>query len=357
VAARGRPRGRSSPRRGATAIGPVLFRAAGGPRLGYGHVVRVLQLARALGVEPRVSIRGGAAAVATARRLGARVVALTPSGMAASEDVLVIDDPSTAAARPWLRAARRAGIPVASLHDWGLAPLASDLRIHVSSEQVLGAGARSISSDHQLRAVGGSAHGWELMAELVDPGILRMRVRLSRRPLPPIVLIGLGGGRQARHGAAVARAIVDRVADRARVVLSEGVEARSRAATTDRIARVAPGRFRAALATAAVGVVGGGVTLWEAAALGTPIVAVPVVAAQVRAVRCFAAAGLAIAPARGARPGTARWTARLADAVVALLADRGRRDAISVRGPRLVDGRGALRIADAIRELARRSRG
>ena len=45
----------------------VVFRVAAGPRLGFGHLVRCRAIARALGVEPRVSIRGTAAT----RRAGA----------------------------------------------------------------------------------------------------------------------------------------------------------------------------------------------------------------------------------------------------------------------------------------------
>jgi len=39
----------------------VVFRVAAGPRLGFGHLVRCRSLARALGVTPRVWLRGSAA--------------------------------------------------------------------------------------------------------------------------------------------------------------------------------------------------------------------------------------------------------------------------------------------------------
>ncbi|HEY7791062.1 MAG TPA: hypothetical protein VIC33_11145, partial [Vicinamibacterales bacterium] len=57
----------------------VLFRAAGGPRRGFGHLVRSAWLARALEVEPRVSVRGGRTAARVARRLGLEVVDGSPS--------------------------------------------------------------------------------------------------------------------------------------------------------------------------------------------------------------------------------------------------------------------------------------
>ena len=37
----------------------ILFRAAAGPRRGFGHLVRCRSLARALGVRPLVALRGG----------------------------------------------------------------------------------------------------------------------------------------------------------------------------------------------------------------------------------------------------------------------------------------------------------
>ena len=36
----------------------VVFRVAGGPRLGFGHIVRALSLAKAMQVAPRMSVRG-----------------------------------------------------------------------------------------------------------------------------------------------------------------------------------------------------------------------------------------------------------------------------------------------------------
>ncbi len=52
----------------------VLFRAAAGPRRGFGHLVRCRSLGRALGVRPLVSVRGGRLAEHTAIALGCDVV-------------------------------------------------------------------------------------------------------------------------------------------------------------------------------------------------------------------------------------------------------------------------------------------
>jgi spore coat polysaccharide biosynthesis predicted glycosyltransferase SpsG len=109
----------------------VLMRIAGGPRRGFGHLVRSARLARALGVEPIVSVRGGRQAARVARRLGHQVIDGSASAVLAREDpdLVVIDDPNGAAAEHWCRAARRRQVPVASLHDLGLARCDSDLRI------------------------------------------------------------------------------------------------------------------------------------------------------------------------------------------------------------------------------------
>jgi hypothetical protein len=53
----------------------VLFHAAAGPRLGFGHLVRCRSLARALGVDARVSIRGSAATRVAAALAGWQVLA------------------------------------------------------------------------------------------------------------------------------------------------------------------------------------------------------------------------------------------------------------------------------------------
>jgi hypothetical protein len=101
----------------------VVFRAPAGARRGYGHLVRCLSLARALGVRPLLALRGSSHASDVALALGADVLASpTPQTLRAlAPDVVVIDDPSAAHARPWIDAARRAGAVVVTPEDLGLA--------------------------------------------------------------------------------------------------------------------------------------------------------------------------------------------------------------------------------------------
>jgi UDP-N-acetylglucosamine:LPS N-acetylglucosamine transferase len=115
---------------------------------------------------------------------------------------------------------------------------------------------------------------------------------------------------------------------------------------------VTPARFRATLGRATVAIVAGGTTLYEACALGTPVVAVPVVAGQVATVRRFARAGLAVAPwPRATGVGSDAWGRASSAAALQLLADAPRRAALARRGRATFDGHGTTRVADAIVRL------
>jgi hypothetical protein len=350
VAARGGPRGGggSARQRAPKARPPVevVFRVAGSPRIGFGHVVRALHLARALGVAPCVSIRGTLAGGETARRLGA---VLLPTTIAAvlrlRPRLLVIDDPSRTAALPWLRAARRHGVAVVSIHDGGIAPLASDLAIDGS----LGA--------RRGPDLGRSADVCRLGPSfaVLAPGLSGRRP--IARPARPMLVIGLGGGRHAAAGLAIARSLragLDRSPgmSRARVLLSLGLASRVPVRLPAGIEGVAPARFRATLGRAAVAIVAGGITLYEACALGTPVVAAPVVAGQALTVGRFARAGLAVAPRRRATGvGSDAWGRALSAAALELLTDASRREGMARRGRATFDGHGTTRVADAIVRL------
>ena len=350
---RGEPRGGGRHRtRGARPSIQVAFRVAAGPRLGFGHLVRAIHLAGALGVPPRVSIRGSETAAETARRLGVSLLPAVP-GSVLGRDValLVLDDPSRLAAEPWLRAARRAGVRVVSIHDIGLAPLASDLAIDGS----LGA-----------RRVDGL--GRDAAACRLGPAFAILAPSLARLRRPPVVatgrptiVIGLGGGRHAATGIGIATHLLSTVDRRAmlgaRVMLSLGLDSAGvDARDLPRGIRLIPAAtFRTALSRATVAVVAGGTTLYEACALGIPVVAVPVVPGQAETIRRFVRAGLAVSPRGGAGVtggvGTARGDRAAAVAALALLDDVARQRALSRRGREVIDGQGAARVAAAIGRL------
>ena len=106
-------------------------------------------------------------------------------------------------------------------------------------------------------------------------------------------------------------------------------------------ALVAPPDLAGALATATLYVGAAGTTAIQAACVGTPAVVTAAVANQTAQAAALAAAGCAIA----ASPND------LAAACLTLLEDPARRETMSARGRTLVDGRGATRVADAVRHL------
>ena len=104
------------------------------------------------------------------------------------------------------------------------------------------------------------------------------------------------------------------------------------------------------LSQAAVAVVAGGVTLYEAAALGVPTVAVPIVAAQ-RADRPRLRSRRRDHRAALDREGIdAGAIARAVTRV--LMVDRTHARRLAARGRQLVDGRGTERVARALHALA-----
>jgi spore coat polysaccharide biosynthesis predicted glycosyltransferase SpsG len=104
----------------------------------------------------------------------------------------------------------------------------------------------------------------------------------------------------------------------------------------------------AELSRAAVAVIGGGVSLYEACALGVPTVSVPVVTGQVPTVRAFGRRGAVLAAPFGATPDS------LAKRTVSLLNDRRQARRLSARARTLVDGQGVRRAAAAVIALSSR---
>jgi spore coat polysaccharide biosynthesis predicted glycosyltransferase SpsG len=308
----------------------VLFRAPAGPRRGFGHLVRCRSLARALGVRPLISLRGGDAVQEAALALGCDVVHGGPSRLlrALEPDVLVVDDPVTSDARRWMAAGRRAGCLVVSVHDLGLGCLDADLVID-----------GSVTKNAHAR------HGMTLAGPryaLLDPSL--HEVDGPRDPFS--VLVALGGGPRAELAIDIAEAIVD--ADPRATVRVAGGFTSAAAPARKQITWVGPSHsLRHEMARASVAVVGGGVSLYEACALGTPAIGVPVVAAQRPTVAAFVA--------RGAARGVVRGTVsaeRVAEECVSLLGDAAMRRRLSRTGGRLIDGRGAFRAAAAVARLA-----
>jgi spore coat polysaccharide biosynthesis predicted glycosyltransferase SpsG len=308
----------------------VLFRVAAGPRVGFGHLVRCGVLADELGVAHLLSLRGSETTARQARSLGWALTGSTVRTLAAHRlDLIVVDDPSAAHARPWVEQARRIAIPVATLHDLGLALVDSDLSIDGS----LASGAAA-----SLR---GPRYA------VLDPELLALRDCAPRRRRGRVV-IALGGGAHVRR---IGVEIASRLRREAgvEVDLAPGFGPVPARALPDGCRWLAsPGALPTALATATAAVVAGGMTLYESCLLATPAVGVAVVPAQRRTIRAAAAAGAVI----DASAATAAQTTRKAvDAVTALVRDRARADRLGRRAGRLVDGAGAERVAAQLTRL------
>ncbi len=309
----------------------VVFRVSAGPRRGFGHLARCRAIARALGITPRMAVRGDARTRAAAVRLGIDVLA---GGLHALDalrpSLVVIDDPSPRHAAPWVAAARRRGIRVAALCDGGIGRVDADLVID-----------GSILADRFEADLAGPRYA------VVDPRVTALRGRT--RPGRQRVCIAVGGGAHVFSRVPGLVAGLAALAPDADIRVAPGF-------TTPRSRPVlAAGRWIAssalvpALAAADVAIVAGGLTAYEACALGVPSVAVSVVPAQQPAVRALARHGAVVdgGPLHHS-DGAGRVSSR---AAALLTADAARRQ-LAAAGRRLVDGRGATRIAEALSRLA-----
>jgi spore coat polysaccharide biosynthesis predicted glycosyltransferase SpsG len=316
----------------------ILFRAAAGPATGFGHLVRCRSIARALGVIPAVSIRGSSETRATAAARGFDVrnggVALLRG--TSRPDVLVIDDPSAEQAARWVNRAREAGVPVVTMHDAGLAYTDSDLAID---------GSIAPHADDPRLTLAGPTYA------ALDPSIAAARSASPR--VRAGVLVALGGGEAVQQwGLALAGAVLERYPT-TRVRVAVGFTHTPAPTADARIVWVcAPYGLADELRQAEVAVVGGGVTLYEAAALAAPAVAVAVVPGQQAAIDGFASRRAAV---DGGLLFDASSISVVADHVARLLVRPAHARRLGQAGARIVDGRGVFRVADAVSRLARRS--
>jgi hypothetical protein len=311
----------------------VLFVAAAGPRIGFGHLVRCGVLAGAMGVPPRVALRASSSTRREARALGWRVHPTLPSILRTLRPALVVvDEPDARQARRWIRAARAARVPVAAIRDLGLHELDADLTI-----------------DGSLAATAG-ARGADLQGPqfaILNPAILPLRqqapARLTRR-----VVIALGGGVHVRQiGPELAAAIRARVPD-VDVRIAPGFRSAGRPPLPEGCAWLPAHGLREELAAATVAVVAGGVTLYEACALGTPLVTLAVVDAQRTTTSAAAAAGAAIDASDTDLSAAVR---RAASLTAVLLETPDVRAALGSTAARIADGQGTARVIAHLRAL------
>lgn len=318
----------------------IVFRAAAGPRLGFGHLMRCRSLARALDVSPIVALRGTTRTADVASALGFTLIRRRRD-LGMTTRALIVDDPSDRHAGAWVRWAQRHGILAVGVRDLGLGQVPADLIVDGSVRPHR----RTYGSPASRKALVGSAFA------LLDPDIVRWRARRADSVERDRVLIALGGGSHVLALAGQLSDAVRRVAPGARIRVAAGFQAAShRLAWSGAEWVSAPQGLGEELARATVAILAGGVTLYEACAVGTPVVAVALNAPQAITIQAMAQAGVAI-------DGRSAWDARSAVRVAAhvehLLAHERSRRRLGAAGRVLVDGRGVFRVADHLRCLLR----
>lgn len=159
-----------------------------------------------------------------------------------------------------------------------------------------------------------------------------------RRPAAePRVVVAFGGGRWAPEATRLLAALGGLARDGA-AVLAPAADA------PPGVTAIAPASLLEALHGADLAILAGGVTKYEAAALGVPMLLCAVVAHQRAGVAAVAATGAARdrGDAEAARPDDVVRHAR------DLLADPGARARMAAAGRALVDGRGADRVTEVV---------
>ncbi len=322
-----------------------LFRLDANTAIGYGHLARLSVLAEEL------TRRGHALWFASRDRLDKthwfrpqwRFMPLESAhdfyllAEKVCPDVIVCDLPVYDKAK---LARLRAQFPLAVLDDYQTEPLPADLLINT---QILWRDAPADAHQHVLggagyalvRPQGHAAKHAHPRRDLIltlggsDPNDLTSRVVHWLRDLSAPITMTIVQGPGYRHKGALHAALTDYPHE---------------AHVATHVTRMAPLLATHKLAVAAVGV-----TLYELAALGLPALVVveeerqaPLAAAMERAgsLRAFSLAS--------AKNG------ELAAAVKGLLQHPTRRAALARAGRRLVDGKGAVRLADALEALTRR---
>jgi spore coat polysaccharide biosynthesis predicted glycosyltransferase SpsG len=273
-----------------------------GPGRGLGHRRRMESLGAALqqlGLRPQLS----------------ELAAITPS------DVLVIDAYSTRGERP----AFDAGV-LAAVDD-----LERDLAVDLVVDPNPGGGSHAHAAARHI------LHG--VRYALVGP------VPAGLAPRDPDceverVLVTTGGSDEHGVGAALAERVHRAVPDvDVRLVIGPWSSRDVPAGVTP---VDEPDGLWSELAAADLVVTAGGVTMIEACSIGRPTVALALADNQRRAVAGAVAAGAVV----GCDPTDA--ADHVAQEVVAVARDRGRRAALSEAAARWVDGRGARRVAEAL---------
>lgn len=326
----------------------IALYADGGPAAGLGHVRRSLALAAALApwADCRLLLHGDAEVVATlVQRAGLPCLPVSTERDSTLATVrtlgaagLVVDSYSVSI--PELEAALERVRLLAVVDDTGRFPVPGHLV--VNSALGLDPPERRDGTRYLL------GPRFALLApEFAEPPVRSWREGVRR------ILLVLGGATSASLMAALAR-VVRRALPEATLDVIVGPAGDIPAAVTAALAglggvilHAVPESIRALMLDADLAVTAGGVTLLELAATATPSVGVSVVSNQQANLAGLARGGALLLAGGAGDPGLPD---ALEAALTSLTADAGRRRALGERARQLVDGRGAARVAEAMRE-------
>ena len=339
-------------------VAPIIFRCDVSPAIGIGHLMRSRTFAEAL------------------KRLGQRcVMAGPPVEYRTQGDAGLFDDwialpeweSGESDAERFVGVARQHGARRAVLDDYRVDPPFQDV---LHGEGMIWMQHFDASKEHWFRAdmiVHGSpsetAERWGPCLLNPDAEMLfGPRYAVLRPEFPPpaprpderdveTIMVSFGGGND--HGAILLalQALIGRTPDNIRYAImsgsrnpnNEAVQAWiDRNAGNRAVLHVEPRDIAGLFAGCDLALLGGGISIYEAASCGLPMVVMALADNQLR--QCDAWEKLGAAAYLGRR---ADVTAELlAERVLGLIADRARRAAMSAAGRMAVDGRGARRLAD-----------
>jgi UDP-2,4-diacetamido-2,4,6-trideoxy-beta-L-altropyranose hydrolase len=331
----------------------IALRADGGAQRGFGHVRRMATLAQ------QIRRRGDLAFLIVNHEVETFVPPLE------DVDVIAVADGEIASLTETISLVRRCGADVLVVDSYDVTPAA----LHAvpvplavvldSAPEVTLPAALLISA-----AVPAAAPSWPVARGTrlllgAQYALLRDEfVTASRPPSGTVrrVLVTTGGTDVSGWIVRLARIVLATLPDATVDVIvgpcfaSSAIDALGRmAATAPLVLHHAPPDICRLMASADVAVTGGGQTLFELAAAGTPVVAVALADNQRDNIAGLASAGALAAAGEAGDDGTERC---IADALAALAGDPEWRSTMSRAARAAVDGRGASRVAECLSQLA-----
>jgi len=329
----------------------LLVRADAGPDVGSGHLSRCTAVARSLAARgfgpPLFLTRRGAEELdrvwpGRTRRLGGDMVRAVMAGYRPETTLVLLDSYETTLSD--LEGLHAAGYALAMFDDGRrLARYPAGLVVDASP----GASGLGYAGLPRTRFLLGSAY------HCLPEGFAQARLERSERdarPAPVRHLVVTFGGSDPEDVTSLAvYALMDRGSpEGVTVVLGSGYRGRCLSLGAD------PGRFHfrrdppdmaALLARADAALSGAGQTAMELAFLGVPALLLTLAPEQALLGAALEREGVAVHAGEAWRKGGRQ---ALGDSLEAFLADAGRLADLSLRGPFLVDGRGADRVAQVL---------